>query len=243
MKNKKKFFIIGGSAISIILAVVLCIVLIPKHGEEKPTESEPTESSNSTVVIDEPVSETQSTETNSINEEVKIDDDGNGLLKPEAEDDTAEKSETTGEKAKEPNKVITEQPVSKEIPEQFKSAAVNRRHIAVVMQTITVKTLSTTHILRTLSLPAVPIAVPIAVIAFMRQTNGDIQNTRLPNAQSITKKKMTPRFVPAADLLIGRQTIPRDAFLTCRIQYASAAKRLRETPAIITEILNPQESD
>lgn len=55
MKNKKKFFIIGGSAISIILAVVLCIVLIPKHGEEKPTESEPTESSNSTVVIDEPV--------------------------------------------------------------------------------------------------------------------------------------------------------------------------------------------
>ena len=114
MKNKKKLFIIGGSAISIILAVVLCIVLIPKHGEEKPTESEPTESSNSTVVIDEPVSETQSTETNSINEEEKIDDDGNGLLKPEVEDGTVEKSETTGEKAKRPNKVITEQPVSKD---------------------------------------------------------------------------------------------------------------------------------
>ena len=28
MKNKKKLFIIGGSAITIILAVVLCIVLI-----------------------------------------------------------------------------------------------------------------------------------------------------------------------------------------------------------------------
>ena len=28
MKNKKKLFIIGGSAICIILAVVLCIVLI-----------------------------------------------------------------------------------------------------------------------------------------------------------------------------------------------------------------------
>ena len=114
MKNKKKFLIIGGSAIAIILAVVLCIVLIPKHGEEKPTESEPTESSNTTVVIDEPVSETQSTETNSINESEKIDDDGNGLLKPEVEDDTAEKSETTGEKAKEPNKTVTEQPVSKD---------------------------------------------------------------------------------------------------------------------------------
>lgn len=114
MKNKKKLFIIGGSAITIILAVVLCIVLIPKHGEEKPTESEPTESSNTTVVIDEPVSETQSTETNSINESEKIDDDGNGLLKPEVEDDTAEKSETTGEKAKEPNKTVTEQPVSKD---------------------------------------------------------------------------------------------------------------------------------
>ena len=59
MKNKKKLFIIGGSAISIILAVVLCIVLIPKHGEEKPTESEPTESSNSTVVIDELVDRCQ----------------------------------------------------------------------------------------------------------------------------------------------------------------------------------------
>ena len=56
MKNKKKLFIIGGSAITILLAVVLCIVLIPKHGEEKPIESEPTESSNTTVVIDEPVS-------------------------------------------------------------------------------------------------------------------------------------------------------------------------------------------
>ena len=66
------------------------------------------------VVIDEPVSETQNTETNSINETEKIDDDGNGLLKPEVEDDTAEKSETTGEKAKEPNKTVTEQPVSKD---------------------------------------------------------------------------------------------------------------------------------
>ena len=114
MKNKKKLFIIGGSAISIILAVVLCIALIPKHGEDKPAESEVTESAGSTVVIDEPVSETQSAETNNINEEEKLEDDGVGLLKPEVEADEAAKSETTGEKAKEANKVITEQPVSKD---------------------------------------------------------------------------------------------------------------------------------
>ena len=99
MKNKKKLCIIGGSAACVILAVVLCIALIPKHGEDKPAESEVTESAGSTVVIDEPVSETQSAETNNINEEEKLEDDGVGLLKPEVEADEAAKSETTGEKA------------------------------------------------------------------------------------------------------------------------------------------------
>lgn len=55
MKNKKKLCIIGGAAVCLILAAVLCIVLIPKSGDSKPAESTPTESTGGTVVIDEPV--------------------------------------------------------------------------------------------------------------------------------------------------------------------------------------------
>lgn len=114
MKNKKKLCIIGGAVLCVILAAVLCIVLIPKAGDSKPAETNPTGSTGGTVVIDEPVKETQSDETKNINEDGKIKDDGNGRLSPETEAEEAAKSTTTGEKAKEVNKTVTEQPVPKD---------------------------------------------------------------------------------------------------------------------------------
>lgn len=114
MKNKKKLCIIGGSVLCIILAAVLCIVLIPKHSDKIPAESKETESTSGTVVIDEPEKETQSDETKNINEDGKIKDDGNGRLSPEEETEEAAKSKTTGEKAKEVNKTVTEQPIQKD---------------------------------------------------------------------------------------------------------------------------------
>ena len=114
MKNKKKLCIIGGAVLCVILAAVLCIVLIPKSGDSKPAESNPTKSTGGTVVIDEPVKETQSDETKNINEDGKIKDDGNGRLSPKTEAEEAAKSTTTGEKAKEVNKTVTEQPVPKD---------------------------------------------------------------------------------------------------------------------------------
>lgn len=111
MKNKKKLCIIGGAAVCLILAAVLCIVLIPKSGDSKPAESTPTESTGGTVVIDEPVKDTQSDETKNINEDDKLADDGKGRLSPEVETDDISKSGSTGEKAKDTNKTVTEQPI------------------------------------------------------------------------------------------------------------------------------------
>ena len=48
MKNKKKRCIIGVSALCIVVAVVLCITLIPKHNGDKPAESETKETSSGT---------------------------------------------------------------------------------------------------------------------------------------------------------------------------------------------------
>lgn len=49
MKNKKKLCIIGVSALCIVIAVVLCITLIPKHNGDKPAESEAKEASSGTI--------------------------------------------------------------------------------------------------------------------------------------------------------------------------------------------------
>ena len=114
MNNKKKLCIIGISTLCIVIAVVLCIVLIPKHSEDKPAESEVKETVSKAVVIDEPEKDTLSAENMKQDEKDKIEDDGNGLLTPEVEGDTTSESKTTGEKAKEPNKAVTEQPVSKD---------------------------------------------------------------------------------------------------------------------------------
>lgn len=114
MNNKKKLCIIGISTLCIVIAVVLCIVLIPKHSEDKPAESEVKGTVSEAVVIDEPEKDTLSAENMKHDEKDKIEDDGNGLLKPEVEDDTTSESKMTGEKAKEPNKAVTEQPVSKD---------------------------------------------------------------------------------------------------------------------------------
>lgn len=51
MKNKKKLCIIGVSALCIVVAVVLCITLIPKHNGDKPAESEAKKTSSGTIVI------------------------------------------------------------------------------------------------------------------------------------------------------------------------------------------------
>ena len=111
MKNKKKLCIIGGAVLCGILAAVLCIVLIPKSGDSKPAESNPTKSTGGTVVIDEPEKDTQSDETKNINEDDKLADDGKGRLSPEVETDDISKSGSTGEKAKDINKTVTEQPI------------------------------------------------------------------------------------------------------------------------------------
>ena len=111
MKNKKKLCIIGVSALCIVVAVVLCITLIPKHNGDKPTESEAKETSSGTIVIDEPEKDTQSDETKNINEDDKLADDGKGRLSPEVETDDISKSGSTGEKAKDTNKTVTEQPI------------------------------------------------------------------------------------------------------------------------------------
>ena len=66
MKNKKKLCIIGVSALCIVVAVVFCITLIPKHNGDKPAESEAKETSSGTIVIDEPEKDTQSDETKNI---------------------------------------------------------------------------------------------------------------------------------------------------------------------------------
>lgn len=111
MKNKKKLCIIGVSALCIVVAVALCITLIPKHNGDKPTESETKEASSGTIVIDEPEKDTQSDETKNINEDDKLADDGKGRLSPEVETDDISKSGSTGEKAKDTNKTVTEQPI------------------------------------------------------------------------------------------------------------------------------------
>lgn len=111
MKNKKKLCIIGVSALCIVVAVVLCITLIPKHNGDKPAESEAKETSSGTIVIDEPEKDTQSDETKNINEDDKLADDGKGRLSPEVETDDISKSGSTGEKAKDTNKTVTEQPI------------------------------------------------------------------------------------------------------------------------------------
>lgn len=68
------------------------------------------ETSSGTIVIDEPEKDTQSDETKNINEDDKLADDGKGRLSPEVETDDISKSGSTGEKAKDTNKTVTEQP-------------------------------------------------------------------------------------------------------------------------------------
>ena len=94
--NKKKLFIIGGSALAVILAAVILIVSLGgnKMPIVEPEESKPTESS--AVVIEEPE---KSDETTSEDTSVKeIEDDGNAL-KPDENiaEDTANRN--TGAKA------------------------------------------------------------------------------------------------------------------------------------------------
>ena len=92
MKNKKKLFIIGGISVAVILAVVLCIVLIPKGDvpETKPSTSE----TETQTDVDVQTPDDVSAETIELSNEDtdKIIDDGTGLQP------ILDKSETNAEK-------------------------------------------------------------------------------------------------------------------------------------------------
>lgn len=105
MKNKKKLFIIGGSALALVVAIILCIALIPHDNKPvtEPETSETAESKTEVNIIDPDDAESEESETSETDSESEtIVDDGSGL-KPIVEDEesqTTSKSETS--KADEP---------------------------------------------------------------------------------------------------------------------------------------------
>ena len=115
MKNKKKLFIIGGSALAVILAVILLITLLPKNNDTPtPSETEPT-SETSDIVIDDP---NKDTEPSDISEDgkvtVEVDDPG---LTPVDEKQSGE-SGSVGRTDKKAD--TTTKPVSEAKPEANK---------------------------------------------------------------------------------------------------------------------------
>lgn len=105
MKNKKKLFIIGGSAFALVVAIILCIALIPHDNKPvtEPETSETAESKTEVTIIDPDDTESAESEADETDSESEaIVDDGSGL-KPIVEDEesqTTSKSETS--KADEP---------------------------------------------------------------------------------------------------------------------------------------------
>ena len=118
MKNKKKLFIIGGSALAVILAVILLITLLPKNDDTpSPSETEPT-SETSDIVIDDLEKDTEPTESDTSIEETKeiieIDDPG---LTPVDEKQSGETG-SSGKTDKKPE--TTAKPVNEAKPETNK---------------------------------------------------------------------------------------------------------------------------
>ena len=115
MKNKKKLFIIGGSALAVILAVILLITLLPKNNDTPtPSETEPT-SETSDIVIDDPNKDTEPSDTSEDGKvTVEVDDPG---LTPVDEKQSGE----TGSVGRTDKKAdTTAKPVSEAKPEANK---------------------------------------------------------------------------------------------------------------------------
>lgn len=92
MKSKKKIFLIGGIALAVIIAIILCIVLTPKDTKQSDDKTAKTSSmEKSDVKVEEPTKD-KNTEPTVLNTDGIV-DDGTGL-KPliETEDDESNKS-------------------------------------------------------------------------------------------------------------------------------------------------------
>lgn len=92
MKNKKKAFIIGGISLAVVVAIILCITLIPHKSEPAETETEAQTETTSDVSVDKPDETTSDTAEETIKTE-EITDDGTGL-QPIIEETTAQKTST-----------------------------------------------------------------------------------------------------------------------------------------------------
>lgn len=104
MKNKKKAFIIGGISLAVVVAIILCIVLLPKKpATDTPKPTETTDSTESNLVLETPIKDENG---NTVLETV-ANDDGTGL-KPIIEEDKANNDKNTSVKATETAKPITE---------------------------------------------------------------------------------------------------------------------------------------
>ena len=110
MKNKKKLFIIGGSVIAVVLAVVLIVALSPKQPDtpEPPSTEESTKATD--IVIEDPSESTgpaegttdENEDTSKIEETSVIEPDGKGLTPVE------EKKPEQGTQGKNTEKETTE---------------------------------------------------------------------------------------------------------------------------------------
>lgn len=127
MKNKKRFFIIGGSAIAVVFAVVLFVALTPKQSNmpEPPLTDESISAGD--VIIEDPertldISELDDTSENiDTGEPVKtVRDDGSGLIpieEPKKEQDDQMNKKVTDTVAKPEQEItpINNEPESREI--------------------------------------------------------------------------------------------------------------------------------
>lgn len=103
MKNKKKAFLIGGISLAVVVAIILCIVLLPKKpATDTPKPTETTDSTESNLVLETPIKDENG---NTVLETV-ANDDGTGL-KPIIEEDKANNDKNTSVKATETAKPIT----------------------------------------------------------------------------------------------------------------------------------------
>ena len=116
MKNNKKLWLIASIAVAVIIAIVLCIVLLPGKEAEKP-ESESTVTTEQTEVnIDDPETEPDDTDSETTADNMLMIEDTDGGLTPAEEKTNANTS--AGKREKAPSD--TAKPVSEVKPETHK---------------------------------------------------------------------------------------------------------------------------
>lgn len=78
MKNKKKALLIGGISLAVVVAIILCITLIPNNDKPAETETETQTETTTDVSVDKPEETTSDTTAETVKTE-EITDDGTGL--------------------------------------------------------------------------------------------------------------------------------------------------------------------